>query len=63
MAFILRQQRLHHKTSITDIMARLKLKSPQSYRRYEQGQIKPNLNQFSKLLRAINSDLELVLKI
>ena len=63
MAFILRQQRLHYKSSIKDIMTRLKLKSPQSYRRYERGQVKPNLNQFSKFLRAINSDLELVLKI
>ena len=63
MAFILRQQRLHHKSSIKDVMTRLKLKSPQSYSRYEKGQAKPNLNQFSKLLRAINNNLELVLKI
>ena len=62
MAFILRQQRLYHGLSIRDVMARLGFKSPTAYSRYETGKINPGLEKFSKMLQAINNDLELILK-
>ena len=62
MAFILRQQRLYHGLSIRDVTARLGFKSPTAYSRYEKGKINPGLEKFSKMLRAIDADLELVLK-
>ena len=62
MAFILRQQRLYHGLSIRDVTARLGLKSPTAYSRYEKGKINPGLEKFSKMLQAIDADLELILK-
>ena len=62
MAFILKQQRLYHGLSIRDVVARLGFKSPTAYSRYEKGEINPGLEKFSKMLQAINNDLELILK-
>lgn len=63
MAFALKQQRLQRGLSIRDVAARLGSNSPTAYSRYEKGSVKPSLDKFSELLRAIDNDLEPVLKI
>lgn len=63
MAFALKQQRAHYKLSVREIAKRLGSNSPSSYSRYEQGKVKPSIDKFSQLLRAIDKSLEPVLKI
>ncbi len=63
MAFALQQQRASRNLSIRDIAEKLGSKSPTSYSRYEKGTVKPSLDKFSELLRAIDEDLEPILKI
>jgi len=63
MAFALQQQRASRNLSIRDIAEKMGSKSPTSYSRYEKGTVKPSLDKFSELLRAIDEDLEPILKI
>ena len=59
----LKQQRLHRGLSIRDVSLRMGSNSPTAYSRYEKGTVKPSLDKFSELLKAIDADLEPILKI
>ena len=63
IAFALKQQRNHHRLSIRDVVSRMGLKSPTSYSQYETGKVNPSLEKISRLFCAINSDLEIILKV
>ena len=63
VAFALKQQRAKYGLSVREVAKRLGSKSPTTYSRYEQGNVKPSLDKFSELLRAIDDDLEPILKI
>ncbi len=63
IAFALKQQRAKNNLSIRDVSEKMGSKSPSAYSRYEVGTVKPSLDKFSELLRAINEELEPVLKI
>lgn len=63
MSLALKQQRVSHKLSIRDVAAKLGSKSPTSYSRYERGKIKPSLDKFSQLLRAIDPALDPVITV
>ncbi|MCF7975860.1 MAG: helix-turn-helix domain-containing protein [Phycisphaerae bacterium] len=62
MAFALKQQRAEHCLSVRDVARNLGSKSPTAYSRYESGRVGLTLDKFSQLLRAIDPDLEPVLK-
>jgi len=63
MALALKQQRAEHHLSVRDIAKRLGSNSPSAYSRYEQGKIKPSLDKFTQLLKAIDPSLEPILKV
>ena len=63
MALALKQQRTDHHLSVRDVAKRLGSDSPSAYSRYEQGKVKPSLDKFSQLLKAIDPHLEPVLKV
>jgi len=63
MALALKQQRAEHHLSVRDIAKRLGSNSPSAYSRYEQGKVKPSLDKFSQLLKAIDPRLEPILKV
>ena len=63
MALALKQQRAEHHLSIRDIAKRLGSNSPSAYSRYEQGKVKPSLDKFTQLLKAIDPSLEPILKV
>ncbi len=63
MSLALKQQRSGHHLSIRDIAKRLGSNSPAAYSRYEQGKVKPSLDKFTQLLKAIDPSLEPILKV
>lgn len=63
MALALKQQRSSLHLSVRDVAKNLGSNSPAAYSRYEQGKVKPSLDKFSKLLKAINPRLEPILSI
>jgi len=63
MALALKQQRSSRHMSVRDVARNLGSNSPASYSRYEQGKVKPSLNKFSQLLKAIDPRLDPVLKV
>lgn len=63
MAFVLKQQRLHRHLSVRDVMKKMGSSSPAAYSRYEQGDVKPSLDKFTQLLRAIDDKMIPVLKV
>lgn len=63
MAFALKQQRTDRHLSVRDVAKRLGSNSPAAYSRYEQGKVKPSLDKFSQILKAIDPRLEPVLKV
>jgi predicted RNase H-like HicB family nuclease/DNA-binding XRE family transcriptional regulator len=63
MAFALRQQRAKRGLSVRDVAQKMGSASPNTYSRYESGQVRPSLEKFSQLLCAIGKELEPVLKI
>ena len=63
MALALKQQRAEHHLSVRDIAKRLGSNSPSAYSRYEQGKVKPSLDKFTQLLKAIDPRLEPILKV
>ncbi|MYE07728.1 MAG: helix-turn-helix transcriptional regulator [Oligoflexia bacterium] len=63
MAFILKQQRLHHKKSIRQVAVKLGSDSPTAYSRYEQAKTGLNIDKFTQILSAINEESEPVLKL
>ena len=63
MALALKQQRSRHHLSVRDVAKNLGSNSPAAYSRYEQGKVKPSLDKFSQLLKAIDQSLEPVLTV
>jgi predicted transcriptional regulator len=63
MALALKQQRADHRLSVREVAKRLGSDSPSAYSRYEQGKVRPSLDKFSQLLKAINPRLEPVIKV
>ena len=63
MAFALKQQRTDRHLSVRDVARRLGSDSPAAYSRYEQGKVKPSLDKFSQILKAIDPRLEPVIKV
>jgi DNA-binding XRE family transcriptional regulator len=63
MALALKQQRSSLHLSVRDVAKNLGSNSPAAYSRYEQGKVKPSLEKFSQLLKAIDQRLEPVLTI
>lgn len=63
MALALKQQRAEHHLSVRDIAKRLGSNSPSAYSRYEQGKVKPSLDKFTQLLKAIDPSLEPILRV
>ncbi len=63
MALALKQQRADHHLSVRDVARRLGSNSPSAYNRYEQAKVKPSLDKFSQLLKAIDPRLEPVIKV
>lgn len=61
MALALKQQRSSMRLSVRDVARNLGSNSPAAYSRYEQGRVKPSLDKFSQLLKAIDKNLEPVL--
>jgi len=63
MALALKQQRSSRHMSVRDVARNLGSNSPASYSRYEQGKVRPSLDKFSQLLKAIDPRLEPVLTV
>jgi len=63
MALALKQQRSSRHMSVRDVARNLGSNSPASYSRYEQGKVKPSLDKFSQLLKAIDPRLDPVLTV
>ena len=63
MAFALKQQRSYHKKTIREVAQKLGSNSPAAYSRYENGQIKLNLDKFTQILQAIHKGNEPILKL
>jgi len=63
MALALKQQRSSMHMSVRDVAKNLGSNSPAAYSRYEQGKVRPSLDKFSQLLKAIDSRLEPVLTV
>lgn len=63
MALILKQLRHKHKLSIGETAKRLGAKSRNTYAQYERGRIRPSLDKFSQMIKAITGNEEPVLKL
>ena len=63
MALALKQQRSSHHLSVREVAKNMGSNSPAAYSRYEQGKVKPSLDKFSQLLKAIDQSLEPVLTV
>lgn len=63
MALALKQQRSSHHLTVRDVAKNLGSSSPAAYSRYEQGKVRPSLDKFSQLLKAIDQSLEPVLTV
>ncbi len=63
LAFALKQQRLNRHLSVRDVAKRLGSASPAAYSRYESGKVKPGIDKFTQLLKAIDEKLVPVLRI
>ncbi|MFT4572784.1 MAG: DNA-binding XRE family transcriptional regulator [Hyphomicrobiaceae bacterium] len=57
IAFALKQLRATSGKSVREVARRLGSASPTAYSQYENGQRKPSIEKFSRLLRAIDDDL------
>lgn len=54
LAFSLRRQREMSKSTVRDVSERLGSKSPNAYAQYERGNVKVTVDQFERLLQAVN---------
>jgi len=63
MALALKQQRSSRHMSVRDVARNLGSNSPAAYSRYEQGKVRPSLDKFSQLLKAIDPCLDPVLTV
>lgn len=57
LALILKRQRLKNNLKLEEVSSQLKAKSINEYAQYEQGKHLPSLEQFEKLLKAIDPHL------
>lgn len=62
IAFLLKRQRQSHGLTVREVASRLKSSSPTAYAQYEQGKRAPSLGKLRELLRAIDPNLEPILK-
>ena len=63
IGLLLRRQRAISGLTLMEVAKRLRSKSPNAYGRYEQGKVLPSLDKLAELLRAIDEDLDPILKI
>jgi hypothetical protein len=63
MALALKQQRSSRHMSVRDVARNLGSNLPAAYSRYEQGKVRPSLDKFSQLLKAIDPRLEPVVTV
>lgn len=63
IGLLLRRQRAISGLTLMEVAKRLNSKSPNAYGRYEQGKVLPSLDKLAELLRAIDEDLDPILKI
>ncbi|MDZ4661084.1 MAG: helix-turn-helix domain-containing protein [Pseudomonadota bacterium] len=63
IGLLLRRQRAISGLTLMEVAKRLHSKSPNAYGRYEQGKVLPSLDKLAELLRAIDEDLDPILKI
>lgn len=54
LAFSLRRQREYSKSTIREVSQRLGSNSPNAYAKYEKGRIRISLDQYERLLQAVN---------
>lgn len=62
IALLLRRQRQAKGLTLMEVAKRLRSTSPNSYGRYEQGRVMPSLDKLTQLLKAIDDDLEPILR-
>lgn len=62
MAFVLSQLRVSQNLSARDMAKRLHSKSPNAYARYEQGAAVPTVSKLEELLKAIDPNLDIVIR-
>ncbi len=63
LSFLLIRQREESGLSIRDVAARLESKSPNSYAQYEKGMINFSIDQYEKLMHAINPKRTSILRV
>ena len=63
LAFSLRRQREMSKSTVRDVSARLGSTSPNAYARYEKGRIRISLDQYERLLQAVNPQQQFRLRV
>ncbi len=63
VALMLRRQREAHRLTLAEVTRRLGQKSPNAYARYEQGKSLPTVEKLGKLLKAIDPELDPILKV
>jgi predicted RNase H-like HicB family nuclease len=63
LAFSLRRQREASKSTIREVSERLGSNSPNAYARYEKGRVRISLDQYERLLQAVNPNKPTRLKI
>ncbi len=63
ISLLLKRKRLERGLTIMDVAERMGSQSPTAYARYEKGKVKPSLDKLDQILKAIDKDLEPILKI
>lgn len=63
LAFSLRRQRELSKSTVREVSERLGSNSPHAYAKYEKGRVRISLDQYERLLQAVNPSRPLRLKI
>jgi hypothetical protein len=56
MAFVLKRQREISKATVREVSERMGSKSPNAYAQYERGKMKITVDQYERLLQAVNPD-------
>jgi DNA-binding XRE family transcriptional regulator len=63
VALMLRRLRAREGLSVRDVAARLGSKSPNAYAQYETGRVAPSIDTLTRLVTALNSSYEPVLRV
>ena len=63
LALLLQRQRQAHGLSLKDVADRLGMRSRNAYARYEQARSVPTLPKLEELLKAVNPDAELLVRV